>query len=513
MGEIAILHAADARAFACRLSSELAAEGHSVLRREGGAPGGGPDPATRAEAVVVVWSPGMLKNPPMIEAARRALARRALAPVRIGGVEPPSSFAHLWPIDLDGWNGDTQDPRWQFVRDEIALAMRRSEIALSTAQIVRPPALRRLSPRLPSEAWPALGAVVSRGPARFVASSAAGLAALATIAVMVSAQRSGANAPSGTTPLVAYVEPARPQAEAPPERPLEVPAPPLRGESRPAPEQAPDPPGSETIADVFAESAFSFPDGAGGPDPSLATGAPDIPAPATEPAAAESDGPVEPIVVASLEAPPAAPEQAPLPVPPKDDYAGLVFRDCYDCPDMTPVPAANVALSRREVTFDQWAACVRDDACRPAHDGGFGRGGRPVVNITHEDARRYAAWLSGKTGWTYRLPTEAEWALAAAADTDPASPTAANYAASPWKGPLPAGSFKASAYGLFDMRGNVWEWTADCGAEEGGVCTARVLKGGAFDSAAASLAPNARSLRGERARAVNIGLRVARETP
>ena len=79
MGEIAILHAADARAFSCRMSSELAAEGHSVLRREGDAPplAGQVDPAVKADAVVVVWSPGMLENATMIEAARRALARRA----------------------------------------------------------------------------------------------------------------------------------------------------------------------------------------------------------------------------------------------------------------------------------------------------------------------------------------------------------------------------------------------------------------------------------------------------
>jgi formylglycine-generating enzyme required for sulfatase activity len=61
------------------------------------------------------------------------------------------------------------------------------------------------------------------------------------------------------------------------------------------------------------------------------------------------------------------------------------------------------------------------------------------------------------------------------------------------------------------MRGNVWEWTGDCALEEGEACKARVLKGGAYDSPPASLAPEAMWRRGETARGPNIGFRVARE--
>lgn len=515
MGEIAILHAADSRAFSCRLSSELAAEGHSVLRREAEQSPGATDPATKAHAVVVVWSQAMLKNAPMIEAARRALARRALAPVRIGGVEPPSSFAHLWPIDLDGWNGETDDPRWQFVRDEIALAMRRSEIALSTSQIIRPPALRRLGPRPVLPSWRRAGAALSGRPLRLIAPLAAGLAVIATAAVIISAQEPAVmrDAP----PMVAYVEPAWPGDIA--ERPMEVPAPPLRGADSPLDAAPASAAFAEAVSEAPAGDAFEevsnsapFLDENGSPAPVLAAGGPeallaDAPALALD-AGAET---AEPLVLASLSA--AVATLAPAPAPPRDDYAGLIFRDCYDCPDMTAIPGAGIALSRREVTFDQWAACVRDKACRPAADDGLGRGSRPVVNISHEDARAYAEWLSRRTGWAYRLPTEIEWARAAQAEQSGVSPSDANYAAAPWKAPVRVGSFKASAYGLFDMRGNVWEWTADCAREEGGVCAARVLKGGAYDSSAAELAADARWLRGETARAPNIGLRVARESP
>jgi formylglycine-generating enzyme required for sulfatase activity len=121
------------------------------------------------------------------------------------------------------------------------------------------------------------------------------------------------------------------------------------------------------------------------------------------------------------------------------------FKDCPDCPDMVVVPAgrfmmgsptnepdrrgdeaqvrvsipAPFAAGRFAVTFDEWDACVADGGCngyRPA-DEGWGRGTHPVINVNWDDAKAYAAWLSRKTGKTYRLLSEAEREYVTRAET------------------------------------------------------------------------------------------------
>ena len=125
--------------------------------------------------------------------------------------------------------------------------------------------------------------------------------------------------------------------------------------------------------------------------------------------------------------------------------SGAVFRDCSHCPEMVVVPAGTFtmgspaserglnkdegpqrkvtisrpfAVGKFEMTFTEWEACVAAAGCKhQPDDKGSGRGRRPVINVSWHDAKEYAAWLSRKTGKTYRLLSEAEWEYAARAGT------------------------------------------------------------------------------------------------
>src|SRR4029077_3758215 len=113
------------------------------------------------------------------------------------------------------------------------------------------------------------------------------------------------------------------------------------------------------------------------------------------------------------------------------------FRECAkDCPEMVVIPAGEfmmgsapaepgradhegpqhkvtiprpLAVSKFEVTFDQWDVCTAVHACPRASDAGKGRGARPVINVSWEEAQLYVTWFSKMTGRTYRLLSEAEW--------------------------------------------------------------------------------------------------------
>ena len=153
--------------------------------------------------------------------------------------------------------------------------------------------------------------------------------------------------------------------------------------------------------------------------------------------------------------------------------------------------AAPFAVGVYEVTFEEWDACARGGGCGgliPDHEG-WGRGRRPVINVSWPEARSYAEWLSRETGEAYRLPSEAEWEYVARAGTETARywgeteaaqcrhangadaaalqeyPGAAGFTVSCSDGyseTAPVGSFSPNAFGLYDVLGNVWEWTLDC---------------------------------------------------
>ena len=95
------------------------------------------------------------------------------------------------------------------------------------------------------------------------------------------------------------------------------------------------------------------------------------------------------------------------------------FRDCAECPEMVNIPGQSFAAGRYEVTFAEWDACVAAGGCngyRPS-DEGWGRGDRPVINVSWNDAQAYVQWLSERTGQRYRLLTSTEWEIAARAGT------------------------------------------------------------------------------------------------
>jgi formylglycine-generating enzyme required for sulfatase activity len=143
------------------------------------------------------------------------------------------------------------------------------------------------------------------------------------------------------------------------------------------------------------------------------------------------------------------------------------------------------AMGRYEVTFadyDKFAEATGRD--KPS-DEGWGRGQRPVINVSWDDAIAYTEWLSKQTQQQYRLPTEAEWEYAARAGSSTKrywgnkADKACTYAnvhditskkenGFSWTNhncndgyaqTAPVGQFKPNAFGLFDMLGNVWEWT------------------------------------------------------
>jgi formylglycine-generating enzyme required for sulfatase activity len=231
------------------------------------------------------------------------------------------------------------------------------------------------------------------------------------------------------------------------------------------------------------------------------------------------------------------------------------FRDCADCPELVVVPPGRFtmgddaspftnerparemavergfALGRTEVTFDDWARCLVARACQKMPDDhGWGRGKRPVINVTLAEATQFLAYLSQKTGKPYRLPTEAEWEHAARAGTKTAywwgETAGAGHAncreceSGYHHETAPAASFAPNPFGLHDMNGNVWEWTADCwrpnhaGAPErakDGTCPAHVVKGGSWYYFPPMSRPAARARNDVRTNSYNIGFRVARD--
>ena len=202
-------------------------------------------------------------------------------------------------------------------------------------------------------------------------------------------------------------------------------------------------------------------------------------------------------------------------------------------------------LSKYEVTFEEYDRFVAATGRRSPNDQGWGRGRRPVIDVSWEDAVAYTEWLSSQTGERYRLPTEAEWEYAARAGSvrlfhfgdDMAHLCRyANHADVSIGLDLgtkncvdgvggrtaTVGTYEPNLFGLHDMHGNVSEWVQDCwndsylnaptdgSAWTSGDCERRVLRGGSWSDLPQFLRAAHRLRINTRGRDYVIGFRVAR---
>jgi formylglycine-generating enzyme required for sulfatase activity len=267
----------------------------------------------------------------------------------------------------------------------------------------------------------------------------------------------------------------------------------------------------------------------------------------------------------------AGPAAAPKPLSNAEEQAlkpGDSFRECDNCPEILVIPAgrfmmgspanepqrlssetqvqvsiaAPFAVGKYAVTFDEWDACVADGGCNgyKSDDNGWGRGKHPVINVNWDNAKAYASWLSRKTGKIYRLPSEAEREYVTRAGTtmqfwwgSSIRTTQANYHGEVYayaggskrgyrRQTTAVDSFEPNAWGLYQVHGNVWEWTEDCwnDSNEGnpadgsarmiGDCSRRVVRGGSWHSYPQFLRSAGRGGMNAVIQSFDLGFRLAR---
>lgn len=222
---------------------------------------------------------------------------------------------------------------------------------------------------------------------------------------------------------------------------------------------------------------------------------------------------------------------SPVDEPERTVAEGPLHRVDFACP---------FAMGRHAVRFldfDRFSeACGRE---KP-FDNGFGRGDRPVIHVSFEDALAYCDWLNLETGGGYRLPSEAEWEYACRGEStsvfwwgDAISPDLANYRGefAYNKGitgefrqkTLPVGEFSPNPLGLFQMHGNVWEWCLDSWHDDyvgapgdGGVwldagVDAHVVRGGSWRCKPVGLRAAYRASLPALARNILLGFRLVKD--
>jgi formylglycine-generating enzyme required for sulfatase activity len=199
-----------------------------------------------------------------------------------------------------------------------------------------------------------------------------------------------------------------------------------------------------------------------------------------------------------------------------------------------------LAMGATPVTFRQWDAAIAAGAkLNEPKDQGWGRGDRPVINVSWEDCQAYLIWLNDRLGLSgqpdaYRLPSEAEWEYACRAGTTTRwsfGDEEAQLGDHAWfnrnssSRTQPVGGKLANPWGLFDMHGNVWEWCEDLyqsnyrgapsdgSARIGNESSDRVIRGGSWYGTPQSLRSANRSRGTPADRDINVGFRLSRSAP
>lgn len=211
--------------------------------------------------------------------------------------------------------------------------------------------------------------------------------------------------------------------------------------------------------------------------------------------------------------------------------------------DATPVHTVRIsnpfAISKYEITFADYAKFTAATGRKLPNNSRWGKGSRPVINVSWEDANAYANWLKNSSGRKYRLPTEAEWEYIARANTNTdfwwGDASGAKKQANCRRGcdsdysglfsgqSAPVGSYAPNAFGVYDSAGNVAEWVQDCfvghylnapkdgSSVERDGCNSRSVRGGSLKDSAAKLASYMRDSYPKDKGASHIGFRVVVE--
>ncbi|MCX2794475.1 SUMF1/EgtB/PvdO family nonheme iron enzyme [Microbulbifer thermotolerans] len=196
------------------------------------------------------------------------------------------------------------------------------------------------------------------------------------------------------------------------------------------------------------------------------------------------------------------------------------------------------AISTHEITFDDYDRFADATGAALPGDEGWGRGSRPVINVSWHDAQQYAKWLSKETGKRYRLASEAEWEYAArggvqapfwwGGDDPRGKANCRRGCASEFNGlfsfsSAPTGHYQANRFGLFDTAGNVAEWVQDCFASGYSKhrsdarpvlisnCELRTVRGGSMRSPLKNISSDYREGLREDTMSREVGFRVVME--
>ena len=151
-----------------------------------------------------------------------------------------------------------------------------------------------------------------------------------------------------------------------------------------------------------------------------------------------------------------------------------------ESPHIAATLSQSVEIAKYQVTVVEYGRCVGAGACRPADNRSASLHDEPVTGVSYLDAVAYARWYSQRSGISWRLPTDLEWATGASErfreatakiERDPKNPASAwlsRYAFESFdpsgygSGPMPIGTFGGNSEGIYDLSGNVWEWTSSC---------------------------------------------------